>query len=105
MKTYDKTLISMHLVFMTCIMAFTFFSMVVFHSYKKFEIPSVAVSHRLIRDAYDARAGNVTGLGYCAGTGNDLVDYVSPKGLTYADPQCVTALDPTEFTEVGGCTS
>lgn len=88
----------MHFVFMTSIMAFTFFSIVVFDSYKKFEIPNLYVSHRLIRDAYDATQGNTTGLAYCSGTGNDLVDYVSPKGLTFRDPQCVAALDPTEFT-------
>ena len=92
------TLITLHLCFMTCIMAFTFFSMVVFHSYKKFEIPRVEMSHRLTRAAFDARAGNLTGLGYCGGTGNDLVDYVTPSGARYNDPTCVTVMQPSEFT-------
>lgn len=97
-KTHDKTLITMHMVFMTCIMAFTVFNIMAFDGYKKFETPNLFVSYRLLRDAYDATQGNTTGLAYCSGTGNDLVDYVSPDGLTYRDPQCLAALDPSEFT-------
>lgn len=99
MKTYDKTLITLHLTFMTCIVAFTFFSIVVFRSYKKFETPDAQVEYRVVQSAFDARAGSTTGLAYCSGTGNDFVDYVSPAGVTYADPTCVTGMHPSEFTE------
>mmetsp|Transcript_23534 Transcript_23534/g.57647 ORF Transcript_23534/g.57647 Transcript_23534/m.57647 type:complete len:588 (+) Transcript_23534:303-2066(+) len=95
-KTTDRTLISLHLTFMTCITAFTFLSMVVFHNYMKFEVPTVNVSHRFVPTAYNAVAKNTTGLSYCL---PDSVDYVGAgaPGLTFADPQCVTSLSPDEF--------
>jgi len=102
-KTYDKTLISLHFFFMMSITAFTFFSMIVSHNYMVFEVPSTAVQHTLDPSAYAAAAGgDLTSLDYCVTPGGtQLVDYVSPGGVSYADPQCVDALDATEFTRVG----
>ena len=103
MKTYDKTLISLHFFFMMSITAFTFFSMIVSHNYMVFEVPSTVVQHTLDPSAYAAAAGgDLTSLDYCVTPGGtQLVDYVSPGGVSYADPQCVDALDATEFTRVG----
>lgn len=102
-KTYDKTLIMMHLFFMTCITIFTFFSMVVSHNYMKFEVPVTVVTTKM--DASDFQAAmslSTSDLTYCAETygGNLYVDYVSPGGTTFADPQCANHLTAPEFTHV-----
>ena len=98
-KTYDTTLILLHLFFMSCITTYAFYSIVVSHSYMKFEKPTTSVTQSLYRNAFDDVAGDATSaLPYCVGTGNDLVDYVSVANDTYADPQCVR-LDASEFTQ------
>lgn len=84
---------------MSCITTYAFYSIVVSHSYMKFEKPTTSVTQSLYRNAFDDVAGDATSaLPYCVGTGNDLVDYVSVANDTYADPQCVR-LDASEFTQ------
>ena len=98
-KTYDKTLILLHLFFMSLITTYAFYSIVVSHSYMKFEKPTTSVTQSIYRDDFDDLAGNAAStLPYCVGTGNDLVDYVSVANDTYKDPQCVR-LDAWEFTQ------
>lgn len=102
-KTYDKTLIMMHLFFMTCITIFTFFSMVVSHNYMKFEVPITVVTTKMDASAYlAAGSSSLSDLAYCVSPwgGNALVDYVSPGGTIFADPQCVNHLTGPEFTQV-----
>lgn len=103
-KTYDKTLIMMHLFFMSCITIFTFFSMIVSHNYMKFEVPRTVVTTKMESSDYAAAAGgSFADLGYCADTpgGNEFVDIVTWGGQTFADPQCVDHLIAPEFTKVG----
>ena len=56
-KTYDKTLILMHLFFMSCITIFTFFSMIVSHNYMKFEVPTTVITTKMESSDYAAAAG------------------------------------------------
>ena len=103
-KTYDKTLILMHLFFMSCITVFTFFSMIVSHNYMKFEVPTTVITTKMESSDYAAAAGgSFADLGYCADTvgGNEFVDIVTMGGQTFADPQCVDHLVAPEFTRVG----
>ena len=103
-KTYDKTLILMHLFFMSCITIFTFFSMIVSHNYMKFEVPTTVITTKMESSDYAAAAGgSFADLGYCADTvgGNEFVDIVTMGGQTFADPQCVDHLVAPEFTRVG----
>ena len=84
---------------MTLITTYAFYSIVVSHSYMKFETPITSVTQSLYRNDFDDLAGNAAStLPYCVGTGNDLVDYVSVANDTYKDPQCVR-LDASEFTQ------
>lgn len=105
-KTFDKSLVRLHLFFMFVVAGFAVSSIIFSHNYMAFDDPAIFVETILVTDDYDtAFSTTVSNLAYCvygtAATIYEEVDYIAgfDTSLVYTNPQCVTP-QPAEFTQM-----